>query len=171
MKKPLMTLLALAVCSPAFAAPPIPELKGISLGETRDGVLKGTDYGCSTSAWIRSLCTWQTTLAGASAKIQVVFNADDRVEMISAMEIDADDFDQVVAGLRAKFGKASSCRKGVVTNLVGARLDNLECSWIFRGWRIGATKRSRMTESSVTLASDVVLERAAQARGKSAGDM
>jgi hypothetical protein len=170
MKKLVVILSALAACGPVFAAPPTSELKGIALGETRDDVLKGTDYGCA-STWSRSLCTWQTTLAGASAKIQVMFNEDDRVEMISVMEIDADDFDQVLAGLRAKFGKASSCHKGVVTNLAGARLDNLECSWTFRGWRIGATKRSRMTESSVTLTSDVVLKRAAQGRGKPADDM
>lgn len=141
--------LSLFAAAPLRAAP-LPELKGIMLGQARDDIMASPAISCA-STWSRNQCEWKTTISGVSTSIFVTFDSDERVEAIHASAIDAESFETVVGALREKFGNPSTRSVKTAKNLAGATLQNVSYAWRFREWSIVAIERdSSMLQGSVT---------------------
>lgn len=154
MNRATISLVAALFTAAAAAAAPAPELKGITLGQSRDSIMSSPTIVCS-STWSRENCTWSTTIASTPAKFFVQFDEAENVSSVLVNEIDSDGFGDVVAGLVSKFGKPTSTRKSTVKNLTGATLPSTTLIWKFKGWSIVATERDgKMLEGSIFMRLD-----------------
>jgi hypothetical protein len=144
------------------------EFKGVPLGANEAAVV-AAGYVCESSdtPLADRLCRFpfgvEATIAGAPAKMVLLFLYSDKVEMIG-IRFDSDDFDQVKSALEQKYGEGVQTQE-TIQNRMGASFENRTVVWKRAGGTLEAKKyEGKVSESSVTFQTDQVLEEYARRR-------
>lgn len=148
------------------------EIKGIRIGMSEQDV---------RGAWKREACQdsrdpamgdricfiQRPTFAGVPATGINVGIYDDRVESVYVGGVSADDFDEVLSALIAKYGPPSEDVPSVVENRMGTEFDNRTVRWIdAQGTTMQAVKRGGSVDSSSVMLLSAGLESMHEARSK-----
>jgi hypothetical protein len=165
----VLAALELAVfAAPIMSMAAYPGIKGISLDQDRASFNEahpGTQ--CTTG----DFCTIHDTIGGAGGDFMVTIQAD-RVVSVSIVNIDSSEFDSVVGALVSKFGKPTLKRAGVVSNMMGAKFDDLTVDWAGKGWQIHARKRAdSVTKSEVLMFTTKYTQQLQKSQAKTRDDI